>query len=151
MKKVHYNIQKNWKKLKPIYESQECRALWYEGCVTYVQSKFEDHGIEFDPERYTYNFITTPSVIESSDWQYGFGKRGRKPAFWQYALAHACHWMAEKDLYIAKKIAPEFDWVIISSEEHTTVFNGIDTIFDTTYNAMGISAEVAYKSATLKQ
>lgn len=87
----------------------------------------------------------TPHEFESCDWW--CDHRGRMPAYWQYVKHSACHWLVNHNLELAKLTLPKEPWRIITSELHSTVYNGRGLLFDLNYHALGVSATEAYQRA----
>jgi hypothetical protein len=75
--------------------------------------------------------------------------RGRRPQFWNYAKMEACHWLVNFNLELAQLVEPGRVWRIITSDEHSTVWDGHDTLFDFNFLAFGIPPkecfDLAYK------
>jgi len=63
--------------------------------------------------------------------------RGPQPRFWQYVKHAACHWIVNFALRLATLAEPRRCWRIISSDFHSTVWDGAETLFDFNYQALG--------------
>ena len=143
-----YPIQSNWRKLRPIYESEEARRIWYPEMCAYSKVCFEEYNV-------TDGYIppntpdTWPDSFDSCDWRYNSGRRGRAPAYWRFVCHSACHWVANLNLYVATKAEPGRDWQIISSDLHSTAWGAATkTLWETNYMAFGISARETWRNAT---
>ena len=55
--------------------------------------------------------------------------------------------MAKLSLYIMSRVEPEVDWQIVSSDEHSTCWDGGHRIFDMNY--MAITRYSAFKTFTV--
>ena len=84
-----------------------------------------------------------PVDYDSLDWRYNMRKR-----WWhKYVCARNCHAMAKHSLYIMSRVEPEVDWQIVSSDEHSTCWDGGHRIFDMNY--MAITDYSAVKTFTV--
>ncbi|MGI9379820.1 MAG: hypothetical protein ACR2OW_09210 [Methyloligellaceae bacterium] len=90
-----------------------------------------------------------PLDFVSSDWRL-FRGRGRPPAFHDYVCHFACHWIAPLNLYVARTYEPHVPWRLITSSEHTTVWDVKDRLWDTNYLALEVPVEEAIM-ATFEQ
>lgn len=90
-----------------------------------------------------------PRDYESCDW--GVDHRGREPRFWRYVKHGACHWLVNFNLRLAQHAAPGRPWRILTSEEHSTVWDGRETLFDLNYLAFGIPADECFALANGKE
>lgn len=131
----YYDVQKNWRKVKPILTSEHARRI-----IGHCISQF----YEDNPRRGNGSIIFkkgyTPSMSESCDWRLSI--KGRPPEYFKYVCHGLCHWLADLNLYCAKMVLPEMDWVILNSRDHSTVINGDRSlIFDMNFLALKISVE----------
>jgi hypothetical protein len=55
---------------------------------------------------------------------------GRRPRFWAFVKHSACHWLCGFTLKLAMLVAPDRPWRIITSDEHSTCWDGKDLLFD---------------------
>lgn len=86
-----------------------------------------------------------PTKFGSCDWQ--FAHRGRPPAFWAYTKHSACHWLASFALELAMATLPRRSWRILTSDQHSTVWDGEATLFDLNFCAMGIPPDECFRLA----
>lgn len=86
-----------------------------------------------------------PDEFESCDWQ--FGHRGPYPRFWRYVKHAACHWLVNFALRLAMLAVPTRPWRIVSSQKHSTVWDGRATLFDLQYSALGVPPEKCWEAA----
>jgi hypothetical protein len=54
----------------------------------------------------------------------------RRPPYWLYVKDLACHYLVNFNLRLAMLTAPEHPWRIITSNLHSTVWDGGDMLFD---------------------
>jgi hypothetical protein len=92
----------------------------------------------FMPGRYPWEF-------ESCYWSEGH--RGPAPRFWRYVKHAACHWLVNFALRLANLAVPTRPWRIITSDRHSTVWDGRRTLFDFNYQAFGIDAQTCFEAA----
>jgi hypothetical protein len=86
-----------------------------------------------------------PEQYESADWRWNH--RGKYPRFWSYVKLEACHWIANFSLRLAQLVEPKKPWRIITSDEHSTVWDGAGTLFDFNFQALGLPAVKAWQAA----
>jgi hypothetical protein len=145
----YYPIQKNWRKAKDIYSSPEAKAIWYPDMILFEEMKAEDLGVkQWYP---TDSPELTPSDFDSCDWRrerLGQGRKGPQPAFWKYVCHGACHYLVDLGLYVATTVEPDRDWRVMCSDDHSTVWDGKDMLWDLNYTALGIDPDEAFKIAT---
>jgi hypothetical protein len=59
----------------------------------------------------------------------------------------ACHWLVNFNLRLAELVMPKREWHIVTSDKHSTVWDGISTLFDLNFHALGIPPMEAYSMA----
>ena len=104
----------------------------------YVEGRWGEHGISFDD----YDW---PSELESFSWQDSVV--GRPPRFWKLVKHGACHWLVNYQLMLAEAIMPEYDWCILTSDDHSTVWNLHGLLWDANFLALKISPQEAFDRA----
>ncbi len=133
----YYPIVRKWKKIKPFTETKELQDILVRDFNLYTMGRW---GTPF-----THGML--PEEIESCDWR--FEVRGKHPEYWKFIKHGACHWVVNFCLCLAQKIEPKKQWRIVTSELHSTVWDGEETIFDINFLGMGISidetVEMAFK------
>lgn len=140
---IYYSTQKHWRKLKPIFESREIRAIMQ------VQMKRYKEVCEIK--------IGRPRLRQShrlpEDYDYGDWRcdhRGRRPAYWSWVCSRACHWTAPVYLLVIRQALPGWNWSMLSGPKHATVHCD-NYIFDPQFEALDLTANVAWKQAKKKQ
>jgi len=141
----YFPIQQNWRRLGPIYRSEEATTIWYPEMLAYQATRMELLNVtyafpEFSPS-------LRPSSFESCDWRWNRCKPGRHPAFWDYFCNAACHWTANLGLFVAMAANPERPWRIVQSNLHTTVWDGDSTLWDAQFLALNATPEDAWELA----
>lgn len=144
---VYTDLQSRWREIGPLFRSRECASIWIPCMSEYMQQKSSNPKwkFKFDSGKYR-----TPSDFDSCDWRWEAKRKGRHPAFWDYACYRACHWVADMCLFVAISSEPGFPWRIISSEKHTVVWNGLlefPILFDINFSAMGVPAKESWALA----
>ena len=86
-----------------------------------------------------------PTDFESRDWQEDH--KGRCPEYWQYTKHAACHWLVNFNLIVALRALPYKQWRILTSQKHSTVWDGQGLLFDFNLQAMGVPAEESFALA----
>ena len=85
-----------------------------------------------------------PVDYDSSDWRCDVEDA---PWWYTYVCLGNCHAMARLSLIVMKQVEPEVDWQIVSSDEHSTCWDGGHRIFDMNY--MAITDYSAFKTFTV--
>jgi hypothetical protein len=88
-----------------------------------------------------------PEHIESCDWRLSRSHQGRTPRYWAYVKFGACCCIVNFALRLASLAEPDTVWRIVSSDEHATVWDGRNTLFEFTFHALGIPAEECWQLA----
>jgi hypothetical protein len=86
-----------------------------------------------------------PRDFESCDWDYDH--RGPEPRFWRYVKHGACHWLVNFNLRLAQLVEPERAWRILTSDRHSTVWDGDQTLFEFNYLAWGTAPDECFERA----
>jgi hypothetical protein len=86
-----------------------------------------------------------PAQFESCDWR--DGHRGPSPRYWAYLKHSAGHWLVNFALRLAILAEPKKAWRIITSDKHSTVWDGKHTLFDLNFLALGISPKESFELA----
>lgn len=134
----YYPISKKWRKIKP-----------------HLEDKIVADTLVADFNKFTYgtwrrDFLhgMKPHEFEGCDWW--LDHRGRFPQYWYYVKHAACHWLVNFNLEVAKRVEPKKQWRIVTSREHSTVWDGEETLFDFNFLALGVPPDEAWKLANKK-
>jgi hypothetical protein len=114
----YYDLKKNWRHVKRHLADKELNDI--------LDADFNKYTFGLWKIKFTSSDF--PSDFETTYWY--SEHRGRRPAFWTYVKAHACHWLVNFTLRLAMLVEPRREWRIITSAEHSTVWDGENTIFD---------------------
>jgi hypothetical protein len=130
----YYDLKKSWPKRRHI------------GHPDVQQILVKDFN-KFTYGRWRQEFLPgmVPTEFESCDWQYGH--KGRRPAFWNYTKHAACHWLVNFCLRLAQLVEPDREWRIITSQKHSTVWDGAYLLFDFNFQALGVSPKDCFDAA----
>jgi hypothetical protein len=133
----YYDLKKHWtKKIMPFLGDSELNSVLVRDLNKYTIGWCAQ---PFGPDQY-------PADIENGDW--GFGDHGPRPRYWRYVKFGTCHWIANFALRLATLVDPLQQWQIVSSERHTTVWDGFDTLFEFNHQAMGMDAPTSFYLAS---
>jgi hypothetical protein len=140
----YYPIQQRWRRLGPIYRSPLAAAIWHPDMERYAQQRAADYGYPHQATPYQPGQL--PQDYETCDWRWS-GRRGPQPAYWGWVCHSACHWLAGLNLFVAQRAEPDREWRIVTSDRHSTVWDGADTLFDANFLALGIHPDEAWSLA----
>jgi hypothetical protein len=129
----------NWtRKIKPHLSDLEVQRVLVEDFNKFTFGRWEKR---FLPGM-------TPYEFESCDWW--LNHRGPMPHYWHYVKHAACHWLANFNLRLAMLTMPQREWRIVTSEKHSTSWDGAEMLFDFNFCALGIVPDDAFKTAATK-
>jgi hypothetical protein len=132
----YYDVTRHWtQRIEPHLQDEMLNKILIADFNDYTQGRW---GLVFYPGTY-------PEGIESCDWR--IGRRGRPPRYWKYVKHGACHWIVNFCLRLASLAEPSRKWRILTSDEHSTVWDAQKTLFEFNYLALGISAEECFSKA----
>ena len=132
----YYDLMKYWsKKIQPHLEDEELSDILTYDFNRYTWGRWK---IEFPNDKF-------PADYESCDWD--LGHRGPRPRYWLYTKHGACHWLANFSLRLAMLSLPGHAWRIITSDFHSSVWDGGDLLFDFNFLRMGISPKECFALA----
>lgn len=125
--KYYYDIPKHWRKVKKAIAQDHVQDVLVRDMTYYTHGRWQEPFLRGD----------IPAKYNSVDWDWDVK---HKP-FHDYVCAQACHWLVNFNLEVAQLVEPERDWRIVESEEHSTVWDGHETIFDFNFLAFQIPVE----------
>ena len=132
-----YPVQQRWRRIKPHIQNPE------------VQRVLVRDFNRFTYGRWRKSFVPgmKPTDFESCDWRCD-RSRGRQPEFWDYVKHAGCHWLVNFNRRLAELAEPRRKWRIVSSLEHSTVYDGQETLFDFNFSALGVDPDEAWRLAS---
>jgi hypothetical protein len=133
----YYPIQARWRRIKPHISDARVQA-------TLVR---DFNKFTFGRWKQPFTAGMKPTEFESCDWRCET-RRGRQPEFWDYVKHSACHWLVGFNLRLAELVEPKRAWRIVTSDAHSTTWDGDTTLFDFNFLALGIAPDEAWRLAS---
>jgi hypothetical protein len=90
-----------------------------------------------------------PFDFESCDWW--LIRRRPHPPFWRYVKDSACHWLVNFNLRLAQLAERGRPWRILTSDDHSTVWDGDRTLFDLIFLAQRVPPEECFRRANVME
>jgi hypothetical protein len=134
----YYPITKKWAKIKPHIENKIVQDILVQDFNKYTMGLW---GKPFTKGMKPFDF-------ESCDWH--CERRGRRPEYWDYVKHAACHWLVNFNLELAKLVEPKKEWRIVTTQKHSTVWDGGEILFDFNFSALQIDPDEAFEMANKK-
>lgn len=132
----YYDLKRHWtKRIEPHLGDKRLNAILVRDFNKYTTGNW---GKPFTRGQY-------PRDFESCDWDWEH--RGPAPRYWRYVRHGACHWLVNFNLRLAQLVEPNRPWRIITSDAHSTVWDGKQTLFEFNFLALGISANDCFTLA----
>ena len=148
----YLNVRKNWRKLKPHFESETFRRMWRDRVPNWLHNNGGPGGGEikdYVPQPVPAEWIV-PQQVRNWYWCERHTP-GPLPAYWPYMWLGGCHWLVDAYTYAVRQAFPEEPWVIAKSNKHACVWNGDygdhPLVFDPLYQAHGSAASKALSDA----
>jgi hypothetical protein len=136
-----YDAIRNWRRIKPHLADVEFNGILIEDFNKYTYGRWRE---PFPAEGRPY-----PRSFESCDWDWEH--RGREPGYWRYVKHSACHWLVNSNLRLATLVLPDRQWRIVTSQRHSTVWDGDDTLFDFNGQALFKNTDEAFEHVSVQQ
>lgn len=140
---TYVDITAHWRRLRPVFESDAARNIWEPCLQEFRISHSMEHGFDLSKSQIKFDGPNArPCWYDGSDWR--LQRRARK--WWDYACGYACHWIADLALFVARAKFPKENWRIVTSQKHSTVWNGNcenPLLFDINFSALGVEASEA--------
>src|ERR1700752_3272445 len=138
LRKQYYDLQRHWtRKIVPHLNDESLNRILVRDFNKFTFGRWEK---PFLPGNF-------PEDFESWDWRWSHGRRGPCPRFWAYVKHSACHWIANFALQLAQLAEPGEKWRIVTSQKHSTVWDGQKTLFDFNLLALGVPVDEAWELA----
>jgi hypothetical protein len=135
----YYDVKKNWRHVKPHLGDKKLNDILVRDFNNYTFGRW---GKKFELGQFPFDF-------ENCFWH--DNHRGRRPAFWNYVKKGACHYLVNFNLRLAMLTKPKRQWRIITSKEHSSVWDGDETLFDFNFQALGIDPRECFDLAFERQ
>ena len=143
-----FPIQKHWRRLGPLFKSKESKSIWLPNMLEYHRNRAHEFGFKYIRKK---DMEGSPACWDSCDWRFNREHPGPSPGFWEFACHSACHWVADMCLYVASNAYPNTPWRIVTSDKHSTVWNGCPktpVLFDVNFLAIGVKPKEAWELAS---
>lgn len=113
-----------------------------------VQARLIEDFNKFTFGRWGQDFTAgmTPHQFETCDWW--IFHHGPMPRYWQYVKHSACHWLVNFNLVLAQFAVPDATWRIVTSDKHSTTWDGKDRLFDLNFLALDIAPDECFAVAS---
>ena len=122
----YYPFTNKWHRIRPHLTNPEFRAILERDFNKYTTGRWSQ---TFGPDQ-------LPGDFDCGDWiPIQRALRRRFPAYWSYVVLNACHWLVNANLKLAEFAEPNRQWRILTSQTHSTVWDGKLTLFDMNYCA----------------
>lgn len=131
----YYPFTQKWRKIKPFLQDARFTDILVRDFNKFTMGRWNKE----------FTVGMTPHEWESCDWW--CDHRGRMPAYWNYVKHAACHWLVNSNLVLAQLVEPKKSWQIISSQKHSTVWDGENILFDMNFSALGVDPQEAFDLA----
>ncbi len=136
----YYDLKRHWtRRIEPHLADAKLNAILVRDFNSFTQGLW---GKPFSHGQF-------PSEFESCDWKPE--RRGPEPRFWRYVKHAACHWLVNFNLRLAQLVEPERPWRIVTSSDHSTVWDGDRTLFDLNFAALGVAPAECFRLANETQ
>lgn len=131
----YYPFTRKWHRIRPHLTNPAFREI-----------------LERDFNKYTYGlwrerFGVGQLPIEFEGCGWACERRGRPPAYWHFVKHAACHWLVNANLKLAELSEPKSAWRILTSQAHSTVWDGVSTLFDMNFSALQVPPAEAFALA----
>jgi hypothetical protein len=126
----YFDHRKHWRKLQPIFESDEIKDVSNREMNSFKLA-------DYHPGNRVYRTFRYPEEYDYGDWRFWRG-RGRPANYLKWVCAGSCHWSAVVNLHVLKIYQPEIPWQLVTSRDHSTVWDGNKLIFDMQYYALTV-------------
>jgi hypothetical protein len=132
----YYDLKRHWtKRIMPHLANTKLNDTLVENFNKFIWGRW----------RKQFKHGELPFAYESCDWW--CEHRGPMPRYSQYVKHSACHWLVNWALELAQLVEPKRQWRIITSDRHSTVWDGEQLLFDFNFQALGVSPEECFTLA----
>jgi hypothetical protein len=136
----YYDLRRHWtKRITPHLCDERLNAILVRDFNKFTYGRWRDR---FRPGDLPFHF-------ESCDWH--LSHHCPHPRFWAYVKHAACHWLVNFNLRLATLAEPKHPWRILTSDRHSTVWDGKQTLFEFTLLALGVSPTDCFRLAYDKE
>jgi hypothetical protein len=133
----YYPAARHWtRRVMPCLADPELNAILVRDFNRYTYGTWRRHFRPGD----------LPHQFENGDWW--LDHRGPMPRFWQYVKSGACHALVNFNLKLAQLVEPVRPWRIVTSDKHSTVWDGATTLWDLNFLALGVAPQECLELAS---
>lgn len=171
----YFSASQNWDMMSPYFKSEDARELWLPAmCQLWLDRRSTSRGAHPTSSKSVVVELLRlpgapdseadllPSHFEASDWRHNSRQQPRlsrdgdqqiarrectHPTFWGWVCDGACHSLVPLYLWIAQQVEPMTAWRVITSDAHSTVWDGAGRLFDPQFEAMGIEPTETFRRA----
>ncbi len=144
----YVQIQKHWRKLRHVYADPGIRDLWYPDMELHRLVRCEELGITYTPLKVWDKETFGPHHFDSTDWRFTRQKPGPMPHYWRWVCHSACHYLTRLSMHVATTVWPKKPWRIVTSQLHSTLWDGDQNLYDPNFLALQVPADEAWELAT---
>jgi hypothetical protein len=135
----YYDVARHWtRRVMPCLSDPELNAILVRDFNRYTYGTWRQRFRPGD----------LPRQFENCDWW--LNHRGPMPRFWSYVKHGACHALVNFNLRLAHLVEPSRPWRIVTSDEHSTVWDGETTLWDFNFLALGTAPRECLELASLR-
>ena len=132
----YYDVVRYWtKRFEPHLRDPELNDILVKDFNRFTRGRW---GQVFRRGQYPYEF-------ETCDW--AVSRRGPMPRFHKYVKHAACQWMVNFYLRLVSLAEPKRGWRIVTSDDHSTVWDSRQTLFDPQFMALGVPVRESWELA----
>lgn len=131
----YYDLKRHWRKVAVQIDTPTVQRVLVRDFNKLTYGKW----------RKPFTLGSKPSEFENCDWR--ISRRGRPPAYWAYVKHGACHFLCNFWLVTAEQVLPDRPWRILTSNQHSTVWDGDETLFDFNFQAFNIDPDECFAMA----
>jgi hypothetical protein len=142
----YYDLQKNWAKvILPHLADKELQRILVRDFNKFTMGSW---GKPFKAGELPREWETCGWSWEQEEEERDLDPDWEEPAYWSYVKHAGCHWIVNFSLKLAMLALPKRQWRIITTELHSTVWDGKTTLFDFNFQALGVPPLECFKNAT---
>jgi hypothetical protein len=129
----YYDFRRHWtKRIAPHLGDKKLNAILVRDFNRYTYGRSQR----------TFRQGDLPYQFENCEWDWDH--RGPRPRYWAYVKHAACHFLVNFNLRLATLAESKRPWRIITSDKHSSVWDGDATLFDMNFSALGIPPAEAF-------
>jgi hypothetical protein len=136
----YYDVPRHWtKRIIPHLGDRELNEVLVRDFNKYTYGRWEKR---FTAGQYPQDFDPDPWFMIHS---------GPRPRYLRYTCSRACHWLVNFNLRMANLAEPKRPWRILRSDQHSTVWDGDQTLFELNFLALRVPPWECFQLACWKE